>query len=132
MSKELSIKEKLSKKYHKCDEISNLKEMLYRSSNIYGSRIAFKIKNNNGEIYPISYKEFKEDVVKLGTYLIQLGFLGKRIAVIGKNSYQWAVSYFAATIVGVVVPLDKELHTDDIVNFLNISESVCILGDTKI
>lgn len=131
MSKELSIKEKLSKKYHKCDEISNLKEMLYRSSNIYGSRIAFKIKNNNGEIYPISYKEFKEDVVKLGTYLIQLGFLGKRIAVIGKNSYQWAVSYFAATIVGVVVPLDKELHTDDIVNFLNISESVCILGDTK-
>ena len=85
MSKELSIKEKLSKKYHKCDEISNLKEMLYRSSNIYGSRIAFKIKNNNGEIYPISYKEFKEDVVKLGTYLIQLGFLGKRIAVIGKK-----------------------------------------------
>ena len=132
MSKELSIKEKLSKKYHKCDEISNLKEMLYRSSNIYGSRIAFKIKNNNnGEIYPISYKEFKEDVVKLGTYLIQLGFLDKRIAVIGKNSYQWAVSYFAATIVGVVVPLDKELHTDDIVNFLNISESACILGDTK-
>ena len=105
--------------------------MLYRSSNIYGSRIAFKLKNNKGEIYPISYKEFKQDIVQLGTYLIQLGFLGKRIAVIGKNSYQWAVSYFAATIVGIVVPLDKELHNDDVINFLNISESVCILGDTK-
>ena len=86
MSKNLTIKEKLEKKYHKCEEISNLKEMLYRSSNIYGSRIAFKLKNNKGEIYPVSYKEFKQDIVQLGTYLIQLGFLGKRIAVIGKNS----------------------------------------------
>ena len=48
MSKNLTIKEKLEKKYHKCEEISNLKEMLYRSSNIYGSRIAFKLKNNKG------------------------------------------------------------------------------------
>ena len=69
--------------------------MLYRSSDIYGSRIAFKLKNDKGEIYPVSYKEFKQDIVQLGTYLIELGFLGKRIAVIGKNSYQWAVSYFA-------------------------------------
>ncbi len=84
--------------------------MLYRSSNIYGSRIAFKIKNNNGEIYPISYKEFKEDVVKLGTYLIQLGFLGKRIAVIGKKFISMGcIIFFAATIVGVVVPLDKRI-----------------------
>ena len=30
-----------------------------------------------------------------------------------------------------MVPLDKELHNDDVINFLNISESVCILGDTK-
>lgn len=131
MSKNLTIQEKLIKKYHKCEEVTNLKQMLYRSSDIYGSRIAFKLKNDKGEIYPVSYKEFKQDIVQLGTYLIELGFLGKRIAVIGKNSYQWAVSYFASTIVGIVVPLDKELHDDDVINFLNISESVCVLGDTK-
>ena len=27
--------------------------------------------------------------------------------------------------------MDKELHDDDVINFLNISESVCVLGDTK-
>ena len=131
MSKNLTIQEKLIKKYHKCEKVTNLKQLLYRSSDIYGSRIAFKLKNDKGEIYPVSYKEFKQDIVQLGTYLIELGFLGKRIAVIGKNSYQWAVSYFASTIVGIVVPLDKELHDDDVINFLNISESVCVLGDTK-
>ncbi|MBO6243702.1 MAG: AMP-binding protein, partial [Clostridia bacterium] len=55
----------------------------------------------------------------------------KRIAVIGKNSYKWCVSYLAASIVGVVVPIDKELHKDDVINFMNVSKTVCILGDSK-
>ena len=37
----------------------------------------------------------------------------------------------AATIVGIVVPIDKELHTDDVINFMNVSQTVCILGDDK-
>lgn len=70
MSKNLTIQEKLIKKYHKCEKVTNLKQLLYRSSDIYGSRIAFKLKNDKGEIYPVSYKEFKQDIVQLGTYLI--------------------------------------------------------------
>ncbi len=128
----MTVAEKLAKKYHKCEEVTNFKDMLYRSSDIYGSRTAFKLKNEAGSIYYVSYRDFKNDVVNLGTYLIAQGFLGKRIAVTGKNSYSWAVSYMAASIVGIVVPLDKELHVDDIINFLNISESSCILGDLKI
>lgn len=131
MKKELTIAEKLAKKYHKCEEVTNFKDMLYRSCDIYSSRTAFKLKDKAGNICYISYSDFKNDVVNLGTYLIAQGFLGKRIAVIGKNSYHWAVSYMAASIVGIVVPLDKELHSDDVINFLNISESVCILGDLK-
>lgn len=37
----------------------------------------------------------------------------------------------AASIVGIVVPIDKELHSDDVINFMNVSETVCILGDSK-
>ena len=131
MSKNMAIAEKLQKKYHKCEEVTNFKDMLYRSGDIYHSRTAFKLKNESGEIYSVTYNDFKEDVINLGTYLITLGFLGKRIAVIGKNSYHWAVSYLAASIVGVVVPLDKELHADDVINFINVSDSSCILGDMK-
>ena len=131
MEKELTVAEKLNKKYHKTEEVTNLKDMLCRSCDIYRSRTAFKIKDKNGNIKNISYEEFKKDVVYLGTNLIKKGFLNKRIAVIGKNSYKWSVSYLAATIVGIVVPIDKELHTDDVINFMNVSQTVCILGDKK-
>ncbi len=130
-NKDLTVAEMLKTKYHKCEEVTNLKEMLYRSAKIYKARTAFKLKNSNDEIYKLTYEDFKNDVVSLGTSLINHGFLGKRIAVIGKNSYKWAVSYLAATIVGIAVPIDKELHAEDVINFLNISESECILGDDK-
>lgn len=57
--------------------------------------------------------------------------LNKKIAVMGKNSYHWAISYMAASIIGVVVPIDKELHNSDVINFLNVSEASCILADEK-
>ena len=132
MKENLPIAEQLKKKYHKTEEVNNFKEMLYRSADIYRSRIAFKIKNEEGNIISITYEQFKKDIVFLGTSLIEKGFLNKRISIIGKNSYQWCVSYLAASIVGIVVPIDKELHTEDIINFMNVSQSVCILGDNKI
>lgn len=131
MKNDLPISEQLKKKYHKVEEVQDLKEMLYRSSSIYKSRTAFKVKDKDGKIKSITYEQFKIDVVFLGTSLLKKGFKDKKIAVVGKNSYQWCVSYLAATIVGIVVPIDKELHTDDIINFMNVSEAVCILGDKK-
>ena len=131
MKEKLNVAKQLEKKYHKTEEVSNFKDMIYRSGDIYRNRTAFKIKDNNGEIKYIKYSEFKNDIVHLGTTLIKNGFLNKRIAVIGKNSYNWCVSYLAASIVGIVVPIDKELHTDDVINFMNVSKSVCILGDEK-
>lgn len=131
MKENLSVAEQLKKKYHKTEEVTNFKEMLYRSADIYRSRTAFKLKDEKGNIININYEQFKNDIVSLGTSLIEKGFLNKRIAVIGKNSYPWCVSYLAASIVGIVVPIDKELHTDDVINFMNVSQTVCILGDNK-
>ena len=131
MKTNLPISEQLKLKYHKTVEVTNFKDMLYRSSENFKSRTVFKEKDENGNIISITYEEFKNDVVYLGTDLIKRGFLNKRIVVIGKNSYKWCVSYMAASIVGVVVPIDKELHCDDVINFMNVSETVCILGDLK-
>lgn len=131
MKENLSVAEQLKKKYHKTEEVTNFKEMLYRSGDIYRSRTAFKLKDEKGNIISINYEQFKNDIVSLGTSLIEKGFLNKRISVIGKNSYKWCVSYLAASIVGIVVPIDKELHTDDVINFMNVSQTVCILGDNK-
>ena len=128
MKNDLPISEQLKKKYHKVEEVQDLKEMLYRSSSIYKSRTAFKVKDKDGKIKSITYEQFKNDVVFLGTSLLKKGFKDKKIAVVGKNSYQWCVSQLAATIVGIVVPIDKELHTDDIINFINEIFSKFCLG----
>lgn len=129
---QIPVSEQLKKKYHKTEEVSDFKQLLERSSAIYKTRTAFRLKNEKNEIYSITYEQLNNDVQALGTYLISQGLLNKRICVIGKNSYKWAISYLAASIVGVVVPIDKELHSRDVINFINVSESIAILGDDKI
>ena len=131
MKNKLNIAEQLKQKYHKCEEVTNFKEMIERSAQIYKTRTAFKLKNKDGEIYSKTYEEVKNDIYALGTELIENGLTNKRIAVIGKNSYKWAISYLASSIVGVVVPIDKELHSDDVINFMNVAECECVLGDGK-
>ena len=131
MKNKLNIAEQLKQKYHKCEEVTNFKDMIERSEQIFKARTAFKLKNKDGEIYSKTYEEVKNDIYALGTELIVNGLENKRIAIIGKNSYKWAISYLAASIVGVVVPIDKELHSDDVINFMNVAECECILGDGK-
>ena len=126
-----SLAEKLKKKYHKAIEITDLKDLLYKSASRFTRRTAFKLKDKIGNIYKVTYEKFKADVMALGTALINLGLKDSNIAVIGKNSYNWAVSYLASTIVGVVVPIDKELKSEEIVNFLNVSSAKAVLADDK-
>ena len=131
MENKTSIADQLKTKYHKTKEVTNFKDLIYNSAEHFKSRAAFKLKDKNGKIISITYEKFKNDIVYLGTDLIKRGLLNKKIAVVGKNSYQWCVSYLAASIVGIVVPIDKELHYNDIINFMNVSETCCILGDSK-
>ena len=65
-------------------EISDLKDMLQKSGDLYGDNIAYKIKRN-GEYITISHKEIRKMINGLGTSLINMGLKGKRIAVIGEN-----------------------------------------------
>ena len=63
MKENLNIAQQLRQKYHKTEEVTNFKQMLYRSADIYRSRTAFKKKDNNGNIIRITYEEFKNDIV---------------------------------------------------------------------
>ena len=118
-------------KYFKTYEIADLKDMLYKTTERNKQKTAFKLKNSEGKIYNVSYEKFKNDVEALGTKLLEMNMKDKRIAIIGKNSYTWAVSYLAACIVGIVVPMDKELKIENIIEFLNTAKCDMLIGDTK-
>jgi len=108
----------------------DIKHMFGESVNRYGDRPAFWIKEEEGaDAYsPITYKEAYDDVTALGTALIAKGQKDKKIAIIGENSYEWAISYLAAICgVGVVVPLDKELAVSDLKNLIITAECTCVI-----
>ncbi len=117
--------------YFKTYEIEDLKDMLEKTTTKNSTKIAFKVKDNNGKIINKTYIDFKNDVQNLSTKLIQMGMQDQRIAVMGKNSYLWAISYLAATIIGIVVPIDKEASKENVKEFLNVSNSKAIIADDK-
>ena len=117
--------------YFKTYEIEDLKDMLEKTAVKNSTKTAFKVKDQNGKIINKSYIDFKNDVQSLSTKLIEMGMKNQRIAVMGKNSYSWAISYLAVTIIGIVVPIDKEASKENVKEFLNVSNSKAIIADDK-
>ena len=120
--------------YH-AQEFNNIKEIIYNSVEQYSKNIAFVIKhteNKKVEYENITYKQLLEDVNKLGTAVYSLGFKGKRIAVIGRNSYEWAIAHLSNLLGGnVSVPLDKDLQYDELESSLIRSKADMIFFDRK-
>ena len=96
--------------------ITDLKHMLNTSVELYGDNVAFRQRFEKDKPFrEITYREALDTVNGLGTALIAHGLKGKRISVIGENCYQWATSYLAAVCgTGIVVPLDKELSSEEL------------------
>lgn len=95
-------------------QFNNLKELV-RLRESFDNTVAFKYKENK-RIKTKSAVEFREDIDSLGTYLFDLGLKNGKVALIGENSYEWILSYFAVVNGGnIIVPIDKELSDDEIV-----------------
>lgn len=94
----------------------DLKDMLETTVARFPERALFKQKFNRNEPFrEITFRQVLDDVYALGTAFLNLGLREKKIGVIGKNSYQWCETYLAVTGgVGVIVPLDKELHEEEL------------------
>lgn len=118
---------------HEFEKFENLKDMLNKSIEKFGSRPAYVFKTDEaGKFKEISYEQFKDDIDNLGTALINLGLKDKKIAVIGENRYEWGVSYLAVTNgTGVVVPLDKALPNNEIESLIIRSEVEAIIYTKK-
>ena len=120
-------------KYKDSRPITDIKHMIETSAELYGDNTAFYQKYKGDETFTaISYRQMMEKVNGLGTALIHHGLQGKRIAVIGENSSEWAVSYLAVLCgTGIVVPLDKELSKEELKHLVQRAEVSCVLCSSK-
>lgn len=117
-------------------EFNNIKEIIKNSAKKYGDQIAFVIKHqeNKKVTYEnITYKKLLEDINSFGTALYNMGLEGKRIAIIGKNRYEWVLSHLSNLLGGIVsIPLDKDLQYDELENSIIRSKADCIIFDEKL
>ena len=105
----------------------DLRKMLRASVKQFGDKTLF-LQKKEGVSRKISYKRYYEDVCALGTELLARGLGGKRILVIGENSYPWVTAYMAVICgLGTVVPVDKEIPAEELANIARVSEASLIL-----
>ncbi len=119
-------------KENKTLEITDLKDMLEKTNNLYGEKTAYKIKIEKGRYITYTHREIREMIDALGTALINLGLKGKRIAVIGENRYEWEMAYLSIVCgTGIVVPLDKSLTENELKHLIKKSEVEAIFCSEK-
>ncbi|MCI1858927.1 MAG: AMP-binding protein [Sporolactobacillus sp.] len=121
-----------TKKLNKATQYTDFREMIYDGARKFGKRPAFQIRAGNKNYRYVSHSQFKADYRTLGTHLLNLDLRGKRIAVIGKNSYEWVLHYASAATIGTAVPIDRELSAEDMRHFIARADCRAVCADPEI
>lgn len=125
----------MQERYFEATEFENIKDIIYNSAKKYKDNTAFILKHKKDEEIQyenITYKKLLEEVNSLGTKFFDLGYKDKRIAIVGRNRYEWVISHLANLLGGIVsVPLDKELQIDELESSLKRSKADVVVFDEK-
>lgn len=121
---------KPDKRVYTSRRINNYRELAFYSIEHYSDHVAYKYKNKptDKEIIKKTYADCGKDMKAFGTAM--LNRKAERIAVIGKNRYEWCMTYLGTTTSGlVIVPLDKLLPEKEISNLVKRSKADTIVCD---
>jgi long-chain acyl-CoA synthetase len=117
--------------FYKHEKISTIRELVDFSADKYADSTAFIYPKNKKEDISVSYIQLEEELIAFGTYLINKGYKNCKIAVFGENSYEWILTHFAVTCSGnVIVPIDKDLNSEEIDYILKDSECSLMVYST--
>lgn len=119
----------------KFKEYQNIKDMVLDVVAKQEDKVVFVKKHkieNEINYENINYRKLLDDIQGLGTSFYKSGLKDKRIAIIGRNRYEWSVTHLAILMGGMVsVPLDKELKIEELESSLIRSEAEAIVFDEK-
>ncbi len=122
----------VNKPFYEVRPLRDFKDLIDQSARLFSSRPAYKLKNKDGIYYEVSYSNFNHSIHYLGNSLRKDGYDRAHIALVGANSYNWSVTYLAVTCSNnVVVPIDKELTPDNMMDVIKDSDATVLFGDKK-
>jgi long-chain acyl-CoA synthetase len=113
--------------------ISDIRDMFVRTSDKYPDRIALQHKKA-GNWIPITYRELRAAAERFAGGLASVGLapVENKLAIVGENRPEWAVSYLAAACTGIVcVPIDKDLKETEVYHILYLSGAEALVGDAR-
>ena len=109
-------------------ELQTLRELYQKSSDTFGTR-TFLREKIGGEYQEYSFKRLADDIEALGTELCSMGLGGKKIIVMGENSYAWALSYLCVACgVGVVIPVNRDISAKGLASTIERTQAAAILA----
>jgi long-chain acyl-CoA synthetase len=108
--------------------ISSVQDMLVRSARSFGDKLALEDCSPT-PIPRVTYAALLNTVLKFGTALQKMDLPARsHIAVISDNRVQWALSYLTAMCFNyVIVPIDKNLTQNEILNVIHESDANAII-----
>ena len=134
IKKEKDSQSKKEKKNYEGTHFDTVKEIFINSSKEYADRTLFLEKfNPKGEWTEITYNQFKNEVIGLGTALTRkLNLRDTRIVIIGENTHHWYLSYMTMLCgAAIAVPVDKELPENEIENVIKRARASAVIFSTK-
>ena len=102
---------------------TRVRDMIEGWAEDFGDRPAISWFTRKQEEYGVTFAQLRDDVRALQEVLIQKGLAGKHIAIVGENSYEWLLVFFAANYCGAVaVCIDIEQPDETIMQMLTMAE----------
>ena len=122
-------------KYPEYDAVSitDVRDMFIKSTEKFADKAALQYKKD-GRWIPITYRDLRIAVEQVAAGLAAFGLqpVESKVAIVGDNRPEWAISYLAAACTGIVcVPLDKDLKETEIYHILYLSGAEALIGDQR-
>jgi long-chain acyl-CoA synthetase len=114
-------------------DFRNVHEMLKETVDRFGDRTAYRSILDSGEMTPITWNEFYDEVRRAGKSLIALG-VGKddKANILSYTNYRWVLTDLAmATIGSCAVGIYHSLLAKDIAHIVNHSDAVLIFAEDE-
>lgn len=127
MKKDKALREK--------KEFASVREMVEYIGEAFSGKVAYRyrVKPHDKEAVKVTYDRLRDHVRSLSSEIIARGMAGKKIALIGKHSYQWILSYYSVLATGsVLVPLDKDWGAEELSVTVESGECDYVWCDTDI
>ena len=107
--------------------VTDLLQLVRTGAECFGEKDIYVYQENKQEKH-LSYRENYKRVLWFGTALCHYDLAGKKIAVVGDTHPSYMTAFFATIASNsTIVPLDKDLNDDALIDFMNIAEVSAVI-----